>query len=166
MTLQDLIDSFTLEGISGGNAVFDTAKLDWMNGQYIARLPTADLAAAVVPLLQGAGLWPPADDRRDTAWLHRLLELLRPRAKRLVDFVDQALPFLVDTVEYEPEAVRKHLGVEALDGHVDALIASLRERLASYKIPRRLVVVASVPRAANGKADYPGARRLFESASH
>jgi fatty-acyl-CoA synthase len=46
----------------------------------------------------------------------------------------------------------------------DEVIASLRERLAAYKVPRRLVVVAAVPRAPNGKADYPGARKLFEAA--
>jgi glutamyl-tRNA synthetase len=125
MPLPELFESFTLEGISGGNAVFDTAKLDWMNGRYIAQLPVAELAAAVTPLLERAALWPPAGDRRDAAWLHRLLELLRPRVKRLTDFVEQARPFLVDTVEYEPDAVRKHLGVEGLDGHVQALIASL-----------------------------------------
>ena len=44
MTRDELIDSFTLEGISGGNAVFNTEKLDWMNGQYIARMPVEDLA--------------------------------------------------------------------------------------------------------------------------
>jgi glutamyl-tRNA synthetase len=125
MPVEELIETFALEGISGGNAVFDTAKLDWMNGQYIARLAVSDLAAAVTPLLERAALWPPADDRRDEGWLHRLLELLRPRAKRLTDFVEHARPFLVDTVEYEPEAVRKHLGVEGLDGHVEALIASI-----------------------------------------
>ena len=39
MSRRELIESFSLEGISGGNAVFNTEKLDWMNGQYIARLP-------------------------------------------------------------------------------------------------------------------------------
>ena len=47
-------------------------------------------------------------------WLHRLLDLLRPRAKRLTDFVDLARPFLSDTVEYEAEAIEKHLGVAGL----------------------------------------------------
>ena len=56
MTAQELIDSFTLEGISGGNAVFNTEKLDWMNGQYIARMPIADLAAAARPFFDDAGL--------------------------------------------------------------------------------------------------------------
>jgi glutamyl-tRNA synthetase len=56
MTATELIDSFALEGISGGNAVFNTEKLDWMNGQYIARLPIEELAAAVRPFFESAGL--------------------------------------------------------------------------------------------------------------
>ena len=47
MSADELVERFSLEGISGGNAVFDTEKLDWMNGQYIARLPVDELAAAL-----------------------------------------------------------------------------------------------------------------------
>jgi fatty-acyl-CoA synthase len=42
------------------------------------------------------------------------------------------------------------------------LLDAVRTRLASFKLPRALVVVDRVPRAANGKADYPSARKLFE----
>ena len=54
-----------------------------------------------------------------------MLRLVLPRVKRLPDFVEQAPPFLTTTVEYDPEAVRKHLGTADLDGHVDALIVAL-----------------------------------------
>ena len=33
---EELIQLFTLEGISGGNAVFNPEKLDWFNQQHIA----------------------------------------------------------------------------------------------------------------------------------
>jgi len=36
-------------------------------------------------------------------------------------------------------------------------------RLASFKLPMDFRIVASVPRAPNGKADYPAARTLFEA---
>jgi fatty-acyl-CoA synthase len=36
----------------------------------------------------------------------------------------------------------------------------VRERLARYKAPRRVVFVDTVPRLPNGKADYPTAREL------
>ena len=108
---------------TGSNAVFDVAKLEWMNGQYIARMPIEQLATAVVPLLVEGQLWP--GDAPATDWLLRLLELLRPRAKRLTDFVEQARPFLVETVEYEEEARKKHLAVPRLTDHVRALVQAL-----------------------------------------
>jgi glutamyl-tRNA synthetase len=125
MTVDDLAASFTLEGISGGNAVFNTEKLDWMNGQYIARLPIDRLAALVRPLLDHAGVGN-SPVVRDDAALAALLELLRPRAKRLIDFVDQARPLLVRPSEYEPDAIHKHLTTPDLASHVTALIEALR----------------------------------------
>jgi glutamyl-tRNA synthetase len=125
MSRQELIEAFTLEGITGSNAIFDVAKLDWMNGQYIARMSIEQLAAAVMPRLVQQGLWPANTPPSD--WLLRLLELLRPRAKRLTDFVEQARPFLMETVEYDEEAVRKHLTVPRLTDHVRALAHALRE---------------------------------------
>jgi acyl-CoA synthetase (AMP-forming)/AMP-acid ligase II len=46
----------------------------------------------------------------------------------------------------------------------EALIAHVRARLAPYKAPRRIVIVEETPRSPNGKADYQGARALFEAA--
>jgi glutamyl-tRNA synthetase len=121
MSVNELVEAFSLEGISGGNAVFNTEKLDWMNGQYIARLATDRLADLVVPYFREASL----DVRVSDPWFHRLLDLLRPRAKRLTDFIDLARPFLSDTVEYEAEAIEKHLGVAGLGSHMEALAAAL-----------------------------------------
>ena len=124
MSGRELIDSFTLEGISGGNAVFNTEKLDWMNGQYIARMTIEDLAAAAKPFFEHAGLGshPLVSESRA---FHRLLELLRPRVKRLTEFVEQARPLLTDAVAYEPDAVEKHLSSPDLAGHVAALVEAL-----------------------------------------
>jgi malonyl-CoA/methylmalonyl-CoA synthetase len=45
---------------------------------------------------------------------------------------------------------------------LDALRAWARERLAVYKVPTRLLVVASLPRNAMGKVTKPEVTRLFE----
>jgi fatty-acyl-CoA synthase len=45
------------------------------------------------------------------------------------------------------------------------LIEHVRARLSRYKAPRRLLIVAKVPRAPNGKPDYPSAREIFAATS-
>ena len=124
MSTTELIESFTLEGISGGNAVFNTDKLDWMNAQYLAQMPLQQLADVVRPLLAAAAL-DASPVVNDPVRFHRLLELLKPRAKRLPDFVDQARPLLAQTVEFEPAAVEKHLSLPEVADHLSALAEAL-----------------------------------------
>ena len=45
------------------------------------------------------------------------------------------------------------------------VISSVKSQLSGYKSPKRVVFVHEVPRAPNGKADYPGARKLAEEAT-
>ena len=45
----------------------------------------------------------------------------------------------------------------------EEVIGDAKRRLSSYKLPKELLIVARVPRAPNGKPDYPAARKLFES---
>ncbi len=128
MSRDEMVAAFALEGISGGAAVFDPEKLDWFNAQYLSQLSPDDLVRFVKPLLQAAGLWD--EDFGNVGkreWLQRVLRLVLPRVKRLPDFVDQARPFLTATIEYDSEAVRKHLGTADLDKHIEALIVALEK---------------------------------------
>ncbi len=123
----ELIAAFTLEGISGGNAVFNTEKLDWFNHQYLNALSDDELIGTLRPLIVEAGLWDERLAGRDRGWFGKLLALLRPRAKRLTEFVDQLRPFLEAPASYDPEAVKKHLSATGVDQHVGALAAALAD---------------------------------------
>ena len=112
----ELVAAFSLEGISSSDAVFNPEKLEWFSAQHIARMPAAELVRRIEPLLREAGLWP-----ADEEWLARLVELLRPRAKRLTDFVEKGRPFLVDEVEYDADAVKKHLSSPDALAHLAAV---------------------------------------------
>src|SRR5688572_12779399 len=48
----ELIARFTLEGISGGNAVFNPEKLDWFNQQHLLRLSDDELIDRLEPRLR------------------------------------------------------------------------------------------------------------------
>ena len=47
MAEDEMVRLFTLEGIQKKPAVFDTTKLEWMNGQYLSALPAAELLQPV-----------------------------------------------------------------------------------------------------------------------
>ena len=120
-TRDELIAQFTLEGISGGNAVFNQEKLDWMNAQHVARLPGEVIVAAVRAEFESRGLWSSDYESARRAWLYQAIELVKPRVKKLSDFVAQLEPFLCATVDFDPAAVRKHLGTAGLADHMAAL---------------------------------------------
>jgi glutamyl-tRNA synthetase len=123
-TREELIAAFSFEGISGGNAVFNPEKLEWMNAQHIARMPPAEIVTRLRPALEAAGLWDASLEGTRAAWLQRVIALLLPRVRRLEDLVAQLDPFLRDRVEYDPAAVEKHLGTPGLADHVAALAAA------------------------------------------
>ena len=172
-TRDELAAAFTLDGISGGNAVFNPEKLDWFNQQYIIRLSPDDLATRIKPSLEAAGLWSDAylGDRR--AWFVAILELLQPRTTRLDDFASQGRLFFADAIDYDPAAVEKHLRADGMAAHLAALDqafaalpafdaasteAALRS-LADARGVKAASLIHAVRVAVTGKTASPG---LFE----
>ena len=102
-----MIQRFNLEGISGGNAVFNTEKLDWFNHQHLLRLTDDELIARL--------------NLRADARIPAILALLRPRCKKLTDFADQLQPFFEEPSSYDPDAVKKHLSTPGTKEHLLAL---------------------------------------------
>ena len=124
-TRDELVARFSLEGISGGNAVFNPEKLDWFNQQHLMRLPASEILARLRPDLEAAGLWPAASSAADRARVERAIDLVKPRARKLADLVPQLRPFLTERVERDPAAVAKHLAGPELPAH----LAAWRQRL-------------------------------------
>src|SRR5436190_1576162 len=150
-TREELAAVFDLSGISGGNAVFNPEKLDWFNQQYLARLAPDELARRVKPWFEAAGLWPDAfvGDRRD--WFLAVLELLRPRAKRLDEFVELGRFFWTDTVEYDEAAMVKHLRIDGMQDHLVAVDAAYAD-LAVFDVVSTEAALRSVASARGVKA--------------
>jgi len=124
MSRDELIGLFDIDRISGSAAVFDPEKLDWFNTQQLLRLRPDERVERVVPLLEADGLWNGNVNREQREWLARVLTLVAPRVRRLPDFVEQAKPFLAETVEFDPAAVTKHLSEAGLPELVNALLAA------------------------------------------
>jgi glutamyl-tRNA synthetase len=113
MTLQELIDSFTLERIMPKSAAFDETKLEWMNGQYLIETPVGALMGEVRRMLEERGLGEQLAAHPEM--LVRHIHLLKDRSKRIDELVDTGLYFWKDPDSYETKAVAKHWGPKTPD---------------------------------------------------
>src|SRR5688500_17743662 len=93
MTVLEMVELFTADGLLKKASVFDPQKLQWMNGQHLALLPIAQVAALVAPAFERAGLATEEELAGRREWFHMLLELLRVRSRTLDDSVRQAAPY-------------------------------------------------------------------------
>jgi glutamyl-tRNA synthetase len=107
MTRQELIDYFSAHGLLKKAAVFDAKKLEWMNGQHLAQAPIGPLDAYLRPFVVEAGLATAEELEARTDWWHRLLELLRVRARTVPELVAQCHPYFLDDFAYDADAVAK-----------------------------------------------------------
>jgi glutamyl-tRNA synthetase len=120
-TREELVLRFSLDAISGGNAVFNTEKLDWFNQQHLARLPAGVLLEKAEAALAAAGLTAVVDSAPDRLRILRAVDLVKPRMRRLSDVVALLLPFIATTpIDRDPAAVAKYLSDPALLPHLDA----------------------------------------------
>ncbi|MCR5611745.1 MAG: glutamate--tRNA ligase, partial [Clostridiales bacterium] len=81
-TMEELIEAFSLEGLSKSPAIFDHNKLRWMNAEYIRRMDGEDYFARALPWLKKAGVGEIAvkPENRDI-----LIRILQPRTEIFSD---------------------------------------------------------------------------------
>jgi glutamyl-tRNA synthetase len=103
----ELVARFSLAGVSRTNGVFDRAKLEWFNQQYLQKLPIGDLLPAVQGELQRSGLWRDEWFGAQSEWFARTVDLLRPRTRLLPDFSTWARAFFSDEFAYDEAARAK-----------------------------------------------------------
>ena len=127
LTRDELVARFSLEAISGGNAVFNPEKLEWFNQQHIMRLSGSEILTRMRADLEAAGLADAAN--ADPARTMAAIDLVKPRAKKLADIVPQLRPFLLEAIDRDPAAVQKHLSSPDLAPH----LAAWRDRVAAVE---------------------------------
>ena len=102
----EMIEIFTLEGIQKKAAVFDTAKLEWMNGEYISALPAEEL---LPPLQRQLGRMGVNVDETD---LRPLIDAVKSRSRTIIQLAEKV-------------AVRLDPGRAELDAKGEALIRKM-----------------------------------------
>jgi glutamyl-tRNA synthetase len=121
MTLQELIDAFSLEGINRANAVvnfkepattpeetFDP-KAVWLNAEHIRALPVPDLSAQLLPIVQEAGFQVTPEK------MLAITPLIRERIKLLREVLNAAdFFFVAELPPYDPAELIPQKGDAAM----------------------------------------------------
>ncbi len=125
---KDLVEKFSLEGVSRTNGVFDRPKLEWFNTQYLQKLPIEELLPEVEGELKRSGLWKEEwAAGAGHAWFAKTVDLLRPRVRLLPDFSTWSRAFFSDEFTIDPAAKEKFWK----DAKVPELLGKLAEALAA-----------------------------------
>ncbi|MBU0477405.1 glutamate--tRNA ligase [bacterium] len=108
MSRDEIIESFSIEKINDRNAVFDSQKLDWMNGVYIRKMPLKKLVGIALEELKKAKLIKDTKEV-DINKTTKIVGLIQERLKKFSEIPQLINYFFMDTPIYEEKAVNKFL---------------------------------------------------------
>ncbi|MBI5166870.1 MAG: glutamate--tRNA ligase, partial [candidate division NC10 bacterium] len=123
---EELIQYFSLEKVGKTPAVFDPAKLEWLNGHYLRSAEPARLADLLPSFWEEGGVGRGGElARRDKSWLQGVARLFQERAKTLSELAYSTRFLFAEKIQYEGEAASKFLTMANLS-HLEELHTRLK----------------------------------------
>jgi glutamyl-tRNA synthetase len=118
-SMEELIEAFSLEGISRANAIFDVRKDDpkfftdpkaiSINTHYLRNLPVEEIEPYVRAELEKAGMWDPDFEGAKREWFLRTVDLIRSRYHVTSDFATLGRAYFSDDYPIDPKALKKNV---------------------------------------------------------
>ncbi|MGO8671072.1 MAG: glutamate--tRNA ligase [Capsulimonadaceae bacterium] len=174
--VDDLIERFSLEGLTNRSPKVDFDKLLWYNGVYIRSLTLPQLAESVLPFLQRSGLVDSNPTAETLDYIGRVMALEQERLKTLSEAPAIADFFLLDddAVIFDQKALARWFGSPGVRDRLTAvreglagvdvfdhpsIEAVVREVIARFEV-KGGDVIHPLRVAVTGRSTGPG---LFES---
>jgi glutamyl-tRNA synthetase len=136
LSVEELVEKFSLEGIGRANAIFNFHEQDprhwtddkalWMNAEYIRTMPVEELLPMIKAELRASKLWREEYEEDERDWLIKAVDLIRQRFHTLKDFSMQGRAYFSDDFDFEEAAVNKNLRKEP---RLKELLPALADRL-------------------------------------
>jgi glutamyl-tRNA synthetase len=116
---EELIEAFSLEGISRANAIFDVRKDDpkfftdpkaiSINTHYLRNLPVEEIEPFVQEQLEKAGIWEQEFKGVKRDWFLRTTDLIRSRYHVTTDFSTLGRAYFSDDYPIDPKPLNKNI---------------------------------------------------------
>lgn len=115
LSMQDLIDSFSLEHVSKSGAKFNPEKTKWYNKEYLRLKSDAELASLYAPILKEHGIG------ADPAYIEKVVGVIKDRATFVADFWTIAPYLFVAPTEFNAKDSGKFGSREFFDKALEAM---------------------------------------------
>jgi len=109
-TRDQMISAFEADNINASASTFNPEKLNWLNQQYIMKMPLAELADELRSGLENLGV-----NIEDGPDVSAVAALLQERCQTLKQLAEDALYFYRDFDEFDAKAAKKHLKVSSAE---------------------------------------------------
>ncbi|MFQ5532319.1 MAG: glutamate--tRNA ligase [Candidatus Methylomirabilales bacterium] len=135
---EELIRYFDVARVGDTPAVFDQAKLDWLNGHYLREADPKRLADLLVPFWRQSGISAEEIEARGAEWSglgragtfgEAVVHSFRERAKTVSELAQSSRFLFRGPVEYDVDAVETHLQPETLRN-----LGALRDNLEKVRV--------------------------------
>ncbi len=103
----ELIEKFTLENVGKSPSIFTMEKLLWLNAHYIKEKRPEDMVALIRPFLAQRNY----PDKPD-GYIAGAVRTLQARSRTLVEMADAMRFYMVNEIEFDPDAAGKFLTPE------------------------------------------------------
>ncbi len=106
-SMDELIDTFSLERVGKSGSKFDPAKARWFNHQYLLKKSDAEVAALFKIILHDNGIYESADR------VEKVVSLVKDRVDFVQEMWEQAGFFFKAPLNYDPKTVEKKWNQES-----------------------------------------------------
>lgn len=122
-SMEEIIADFDIEKVSSSNSVFEYDKLNWMNGQYIKKMPVPELTKRIKPYLEKYDLSELSQEK-----LEKLVEVTREPLTVLSGITDEVSYFFGRDVEVEEAVKNEVLATETSQNVLKSFVESSQGR--------------------------------------
>lgn len=102
--MKDLISDFRIQEVQKSGAIFDLAKLDWINNHHLAALSLDNFKEKLLPFLESVGI-----DLTQKSNSDDIIKAMRSCKSTLFGVAKDLLPYFLQVESYDEKAYKKFL---------------------------------------------------------
>ena len=137
-SIEEMIKRFDLSGVNKTGAIFNTEKLDWINGVYVRHIPLEELTKLCVPYLIETKLIKEVSSIKyqvlstgevvNFEYLKKVVALEQERMKKLSEIGESVKFIFVDKLEYEKDLlIWKKMDFEKVKNNLELIYQELEK---------------------------------------